>query len=164
MPDRFTETQRLGQNPIVRVIMYVEPVLLGLIFLVVGLSSGPGAWLTLLLAWGACAVALPALISRLTMTTLVTDQHLFVRWSWFFRKRVELHAVTLAEPARYDPISQAGGWGIKHSRKLGLVLNVFGDRGVAITAGDKRYMIGSQRPDELAEAILEGAIESSAQR
>ncbi len=164
MPDRFTETQRLGQNRLVRVIMIFEPVFLGLIFLVLGLSAGRGAWLTLLLAWGALAIALPAMISRMTMTTRVTDGRLVVRWSWFYRKRIPLRDIAEAEPIRYDPISQAGGWGIKYSRKLGLVLNVFGDRGVKVSTGAKRYMVGSQRPDELAEAILEGAIATSPSR
>jgi hypothetical protein len=144
--------------------MFAEPVFIGLIFLVIGRSAGRGAWLPLLLAWGAMGVALPVLLSRLTMTTAVTDQHLAIRWSRFYRKQIPLHAITDAEPIRYDPISMAGGWGIKYSRKLGLVLNVYGDRGVKVSAGDKRYLIGSQKPDELAEAALQGAIESSPAR
>ena len=155
---RFDETQRLGQNRLVRIIMVIEPVFLGLIFLALGMRVPGASWPGLLGAWVGCALVLPLLLSRLTMRTLVTDDQLLVRWAGVFTFRVELARVETAQPVRYDPISEAGGWGIKHSRKHGRVCNVFGDRGVALVAGERRMLVGTQRPDELAAAILEGAI------
>lgn len=161
-PARFEETQRLGQNRLVRIIMIIEPVFLGLVFLVIGLGPARSSWPTLLAAWVFCALVLPLIMTRLSMTTLVTDVELLVRWTRLFRLRIELSEVETAEPVRYNPIADAGGWGVKLSRKFGHVYNVFGDRGVAVVAGKKRALVGSQRPDELAEAILRGAIESDA--
>ncbi|MFI4898312.1 MAG: hypothetical protein ACIARR_10855 [Phycisphaerales bacterium JB059] len=144
--------------------MYGEPVILGLIFLALGFSVGRAAWPTLALTWVGIGVVMPLTLSRINMQTRVTHEHLSVRWPWFHHTRIPLREIERAEPIRYDPLSQTGGWGVKHSRKLGRVLNVYGDRGVAIEAGEKRYLIGSQRPDELAEAVLVGAIASDDQR
>lgn len=161
-PARFEETQRLGQNRLVRAIMVIEPVFLGLIFLILGLGPARSSWPTLLAAWVGIALVMPLVVTRLTMRTLVTDDELLVRWTRLFRLRIALSEVETAEPVRYNPIADAGGWGVKLSRKYGRVYNVFGDRGVAVVAGKKRALVGSQRPDELAEAILRGAIESDA--
>lgn len=163
-PARFEETQRLGQNRLVRAIMVIEPVFLGLIFLVLGLGPARSSWPTLLVVWVAIALVMPLLLARLTMRTLVTDDELLVRWSPLCRFRLPLREVETAQPVRYDPIADAGGWGIKRNRKFGRIYNVYGDRGVAITARDTRALIGSQRPDELAQAILQGAIESDSHR
>lgn len=159
-PDRFSETQRLGQNPVVRVLVIAEPVFLGLMFLALGLSVARSAWQTLLLTWLGVAVVMPLLIARLTMRTRVTGDELIVSWSPIYTRRVRLSEIVEAEPIRYNAISQAGGWGIKFTKRMGLVLNVYGDRGVQIATERKRLMVGSQRADELAAAILQGAIES----
>ncbi len=156
---RFTETQRLAQNRLARVVLLCTSIITGLIFLAIGFTSPQPVWTTLIPAWVGIAVVMPAALTRLKMRTEVTDSELIVRWAPFYRKRIPLGDIELGEPVRYRPISDAGGWGIKHSRKFGLVLNVFGDRGVKVTAANKRLLIGSQRPDELASAILQGAVE-----
>jgi TATA-box binding protein (TBP) (component of TFIID and TFIIIB) len=51
-----------------------------------------------------------------------------------------------------------GGWGIKYGRK-GKAYNVSGNRGVQLVFKDgKQLLIGSQRAEELAEAISSIAI------
>ncbi len=57
------------------------------------------------------------------------------------------------EAVVYRPIREYGGWGIRYGKKT-KVYNVSGNQGVMLTlANGKRLLIGSLRPDELAEAI-----------
>ena len=162
--ERFRETQRLGQHRLIGVLVVAEPVFMGLIFLALALTVARSAWATLLAVWVGTGVVLPLLITRLRMTTVVARGTLVVRWIPVYVKRVPLADVQTAEPIRYDPIRDAGGWGVKRSRKHGLVLNVYGYHGVRLTyAGGRRLLVGSQRADELAAAILDGAIRAHEQ-
>ncbi len=159
--ERFRETQKLAGNRLFRVLMVAEPIFMGLTFLALGLTIARAAGGVLIVAWLGAGVILPAALSQLRMVTTVTGDELVVRWRPIHTARVRLAGVESATPVRYDPISEAGGWGIKRSKKYGLVLNVSGDRGVAIVAGERRLLVGTGRPDDLAEAVLEGAIDST---
>lgn len=162
--ERFRETQVLARNRLVRVLMLAEPLFLGLMFLALGLTVARSAWVTLLAAWLGAGVLLPLLVTRMRMITVVTDDALLVRWIPFYARRVALARVESAAPIRYEPIRDAGGWGIKRSRRHGLVLNVYGHEGVRVVADGRPMLIGSQRPEELAIALLEGAVRVGATR
>ncbi|HUT30209.1 MAG TPA: DUF6141 family protein [Sedimentisphaerales bacterium] len=55
---------------------------------------------------------------------------------------------------QYRPIREYGGWGIRCGLKGGRAYNVKGNRGVQLVLDDgRRLLIGSQKPDQLAEAI-----------
>jgi len=56
----------------------------------------------------------------------------------------------------YRPIREYGGWGIRYGfrKRSGKAYNMSGNKGVQlIFKNGKRLLIGSQKPDELAEAI-----------
>ena len=54
----------------------------------------------------------------------------------------------------YKPIREYGGWGIRCSLKKGRAYNVSGNKGVQLVLKNgKQLLIGSQRADELEEAI-----------
>jgi len=56
----------------------------------------------------------------------------------------------------YRPIREYGGWGVKYGR-AGKAYNVSGNRGVQLKLSTGNgLLIGSQRPEELAQAIQEG--------
>jgi hypothetical protein len=51
-------------------------------------------------------------------------------------------------------VREYGGWGIKGWSFKSVAYNISGDRGVQLTLRDgRRIMLGSRRPDELAQAI-----------
>jgi len=55
---------------------------------------------------------------------------------------------------QYRPILDYGGWGIRAGRDGERVLNARGDRGVRLELADgSSLLIGSQRPEELAETL-----------
>ena len=104
----------------------------------------------------------PALIvvGLLRMTTEVTPTGIVVWFGWIptYRRIVALDGIVRVEVVTYRPVRDYGGWGIRGN--LGddeRVLNARGDRGVRIHLADgSRLLIGSQRPAELANAIMGG--------
>ena len=92
-----------------------------------------------------------------TCTTEVRTGGLYVRLfplhlSW---RTIDLAAVVRCEAVTYRPIREYGGWGIRRTWSGdGWAYNVSGNRGVRIDYADGTHLlIGSQRPEELAQAI-----------
>jgi uncharacterized membrane protein len=95
------------------------------------------------------------LFATLRLVTEVRSDGLYIR---FFPVHLSFHRIPLEdltqfEARTYGPIREYGGWGIKGGRE-NRAYNVSGDRGVRLDYADGRHiLIGSQRADELAEAI-----------
>jgi hypothetical protein len=91
----------------------------------------------------------------LRLETEVRSDGLFVR---FFPlhlsyKRIPLEDVEKIEARTYSPILHYGGWGIRWGIH-GKAYNVSGNRGVRLDFSNGRHLlIGSERCEELAEAI-----------
>jgi hypothetical protein len=104
------------------------------------------------------AVSAPFLlvVAILQMTTEVTATEVRVWFGWVpvYRRSVPISAIRSFEVVRYRPILDHYGWGIGSGRDGERVLTARGDRGVRIELNDgTRLLIGSQRPEELAETI-----------
>ncbi len=97
-----------------------------------------------------------ALGNLLYMRTTLSDEALTVSFGWLFslyRRTIPLRDIAFAEAVRYNPLAEFGGWGIRGTGDS-QALNARGDRGVRIRLRDgRRLLIGSQRAEELAEAI-----------
>jgi hypothetical protein len=118
-------------------------------------SYGPvetGARLTI----GAASLAL--LLSALafsSLTVVIRDGHL----AWWFGPGVVRKTVPLSTIAAVEPTTTAliDGWGI-HATARGWLYNVAGRGAVLVTQADgKRFLIGSDEPDRLAQAIRSAA-------
>jgi hypothetical protein len=92
----------------------------------------------------------------LKLETEVRPDGLYVRYFPFhihFRKftpddLIEYYA------RQYKPIREYGGWGVRCSFRKGKAYNVSGNKGVQLVfKNGKRLLIGSQRAEELEEAI-----------
>jgi hypothetical protein len=71
-------------------------------------------------------------------------------------KRLPLADIQSARAVVYRPILDYTGWGIRIGPK-GWAYNAYGNRGVCIVRKNgKRFLLGSQRADELAKAIQSG--------
>lgn len=100
--------------------------------------------------------AVLALLTMLKLTVTIDDQHLHVRFWPLMSKDIPLADIAQFETRTYRPILEYGGWGLRYSWK-GTAYNVSGNRGVQLVlANGKRILIGSQRPEELADAIARG--------
>jgi len=113
------------------------------------------------------AVVLPglaivlAVLTQLVMYTHVDSARLEARFGLitFFSVSVPLSDIEDSRVVEYRPIADAGGWGMRYGRFEGEACtfwNARGNQGVYIVTEHKRYLIGSQRPDELLAAIKQG--------
>ena len=96
--------------------------------------------------------------ARLITVKLVTDVtgcelRVGLKGLWK-RRRVPLEHIRAAKAIAYDPISEYGGYGIR-SGPRGAAYIARGNRAVQLELQDgHKMLVGSQRPEELARAIL----------
>jgi hypothetical protein len=95
-----------------------------------------------------------ALFWLLKLAVRVDSGCLHVRFWPFVNRHIPLEDIASWEARTYRPILEYGGWGIRYTFRSGKAYNVSGDEGVQLVfANGKRLLIGSQRADELADAI-----------
>jgi hypothetical protein len=100
-------------------------------------------------------IAFPVLFLVGNLTVEVRGDGLYYRFFPFHWSSHRISAETLAkyEVQTYRPIRDYGGWGIRYGRS-GKAYNVSGNRGVMLELSDgSRLLIGSQKPEELVNAI-----------
>jgi hypothetical protein len=101
------------------------------------------------------SLGLIALMFSLRLVTEVRDDGLYVRFVPFHFSFIHITPEELAsrEAITYSPLWDYGGWGIRYGRN-GKAYNVSGNRGVQLTyRNGKKLLIGSQRPEELVQAL-----------
>jgi hypothetical protein len=101
-------------------------------------------------------IAIAVLFSLLKLETEVRTDGLYIRFFPFHVQFKKFTAEDLSEhyARTYRPILEYGGWGIRCGWRGGRAYNVSGNKGVQLVLKDgKRLLIGSQRADELAEAL-----------
>lgn len=100
-------------------------------------------------------VGLLWLLISTKLTVIVKDNYLTIRFYPFLSREFDLAEIEHYKPVTYNPIMEYGGWGIRISIKgRGMAYNVSGNRGVdIILKNGKRFLIGSQKPEELVQAI-----------
>jgi hypothetical protein len=100
-------------------------------------------------------LAFPVLFLVANLTVEVRSDGLYYRFfpfHWSFR-RISAETLSKHEVHKYRPIRDYGGWGIRYGRS-GKAYNVSGNRGVMLELSDgSRLLIGSQKPEDLANAI-----------
>ncbi len=89
--------------------------------------------------------------------TEVRNDGIYICYFPFHRS---FHTISFKEIRRYEvrtyrPIMEYGGWGIRYGTK-GKAYNVSGNRGLQLELSNgKQLLIGSQRVEELLQAIQE---------
>jgi len=97
----------------------------------------------------------PVFFYIVNLTTEVRDDGLYYR---FFPlhltfRRISWEDIKSCEARTYSPLREYGGWGIRWGAK-GKAYNIAGNRGVQFELSNgARILIGSQRSEELAEAM-----------
>ncbi|WP_187261704.1 DUF6141 family protein [Pontibacter beigongshangensis] len=102
-------------------------------------------------------VGLPFFFYKMRLVTEVYPGYIRLRFFPFHLKAVEipLHLVRDYERVTYNAIRDYGGWGIRWGLR-GKAYNMSGSRGVQLYFYNRKpLLIGSQKPEELFEAIRE---------
>jgi hypothetical protein len=100
-------------------------------------------------------VGVAALMYSLTLRVQLDGDTLRVRFRPLASRDIPLGEIARWEARTYRPLLEYGGWGIRCGWK-GMAYNVSGNRGVQLElTNGKRILIGSQRADELADAITQ---------
>jgi hypothetical protein len=119
-----------------------------------GSRPSPNALLAILII---AYVLFAAWFLSLKLVTEVRDRELYAKFVWLFgaEERIPVAQIRRAAAVTYHPARDYGGWGVRAGRK-GMAYNVSGNRGVELELSDGRHLlIGSQRAEELAQAIEE---------
>ncbi len=105
--------------------------------------------------WFIFGIGLPALFFFSQLVTEVRNDGIYIRFSPFHRtfRKIAFTEMKQFEMRTYRSFREYGGHGIRYGSK-GKAYNVSGDRGVQIELlNGKRLLIGSQRAEELVQAI-----------
>jgi hypothetical protein len=108
---------------------------------------------TLSLIFGA-VLLLVIWLYTLKLVTEVDDLEIRTQFVPMWRTRhIPFGEINEAQAVTYHPLLDYGGWGIRMGAN-GWAYNVSGNRGVRILyRGGRTFLIGSQRAEELAQAI-----------
>lgn len=117
-----------------------------------GEHPGPD-WLLWLLTIFLC-LCVPALLLILRLTVTVGDEDVHIRYYPFVNRRIPFSDIRAFRARRYQPIREFGGWGIRSGLGKKSAYNAKGNLGVELYLADtSSIMLGSQRHEELAEAL-----------
>ena len=100
-------------------------------------------------------LGLPFFMHKTNLTTEVREDGLYFRFFPFHLsfRRIAFEEIKEFEACTYSPLRDYGGWGIRYGRK-GQAYNISGNRGVQLElSSGKHLLIGSQKPEELAETL-----------
>jgi hypothetical protein len=155
----YRETQHFRQLWLWALVLFISLLsLYGLvqqIFLGIPFGSNPAPDTVLVIIAVIFGLMLPIFLYKTNLTTEVRNDGLYIR---FFPFHLSFHRIAPEdikefEARTYRPLRDYGGWGIRYGRE-GKAYNVSGNRGVQLVLFDgKQLLIGSQRPDELTEAL-----------
>ncbi|MBX6762641.1 MAG: hypothetical protein IRY88_03050 [Rubrobacteraceae bacterium] len=105
------------------------------------------------LAEGISCAAAASFLATVRLDVRVGPGMLEIEFWPFVRRRIPSREIVSWQAVGYRPLVGWGGWGIRW-RPGGWAYTVFGDRGVRVRlAGGREVLVGSRRPEELAEAI-----------
>ena len=102
------------------------------------------------------SIVVALFFGTLKLQTEVRPDGLYVRFFPFhvYFKRFTAKDLSEYYARQYRPVLEYGGWGIRYGFKQGRAYNVSGNKGVQLVfKNGKRLLIGSQRAEELEEAI-----------
>ena len=144
----FRESQSMRSQWLWTIILGVEMFSFVILFLALGIK-------TPILIMIFPALGLNLFLYFMKLVTEVRKEGIYLRFIPFHFKWVKIDYTDIKqfESIKYNPMRDYGGWGIKWGPK-GKAYNISGNLGVKLMLNDgKRIMIGSQRPDQMVEAI-----------
>lgn len=156
----FSETQRIARVWWITAIVVFGAVAAWVVFVVQvlmhhRLGQHPASNVSVVLLWIMLGVVAPQVLLICGLTTVVRRDDVLVSYPPFASRTIPIREIVRAEAVTYRPFGDYWGWGVRGRRK-DLCYTVRGNQGVRLFLTDeRRLLLGSQRPKELAAAIAE---------
>lgn len=118
-------------------------------------GSNPAPDAVLVIIWFLIGIILPVFFFTLRLHTAVYNDRIVLRFTPFriYSREIGIDDIVSFQNRVYRPLKEYGGWGIRIGFKKRAV-SMSGNRGVELVLKNgRKFMIGSQRPDELYDAI-----------
>ncbi len=104
--------------------------------------------------WVLLGLVFPAFLCSLRLRIDVSPATVIVRYRPIWVKRFSTAEIADAEPVKFHPLIEWGGWGIRWRPNHGWAYTLSGNTGVRLTFHDgRRVLLGTRDPDSLADAI-----------
>lgn len=117
-------------------------------------TRGTAADIFTVILWLLFGLAFPIFVAMIKLETTVTPDQVTARFYPLLTRSFPARSIAFVGARDYKPLREYGGWGIRHSPRSGRAYNMSGSRGAQMALKDDTLvLIGSQRADELAEAI-----------
>jgi len=131
-------------------VSFVQQIVLGRPF-----GTNPGPDWVVWLVWLGFGIAFPLFFWHLRLVVEVSPKALLIRYVPLMRRSIPLSEIVRVTARQYNPLLEAGGWGIRGGGRGRIVYSISGDQCVELELADGRIVVvGSQRAAELAEAIV----------
>lgn len=102
--------------------------------------------------WLIFGIVFPLFLFSVHLVIEVRPDELYLNLFPLRSRHISLHTIQSAEVQTYRPLRDYGGWGWRYNFKKGVVYSM--NRGVyVILQNGEKIMLGSQHPDDLAQAI-----------
>jgi hypothetical protein len=129
--------------------LFVAQVVLG-----TSIGDNPPSNIVALAIWLVFGIGLPLSTYYAKLITDVQTDGVFVRFFPLYSRIIALGDIVTYEARQYRPLVEYGGWGIRIGRHKKRAYTMGGNKGVELELTDGTLLlIGSQRPEELANAI-----------
>jgi hypothetical protein len=116
-------------------------------------GTNPGPDWMIFLTWILIGIGLPLFFLFVKLVVNVSGDSVKIYFRPLTRRIIPLDQIANFKARTYSPLGEYGGWGLRGLGK-NRAYNISGNRGVELVLKDGRIvMIGSQRAEELAQAI-----------
>ena len=130
---------------------FINQVVLGRV-----IGSQPASNAVIVILWILAGVALPSFFLIVKLEVTVFTDRVDIRFYPMLKRSYAAAQILDSFPRVYRPMIEYGGWGVRWSPLNGWAYNTGGKAGVQLILADgRKLLIGSQRADELGEAIGE---------
>ncbi|GMV94269.1 MAG: hypothetical protein AMXMBFR82_40470 [Candidatus Hydrogenedentota bacterium] len=154
----YEETQRFALW--VYILMFV--MVFGTLAVMVGVGKDPGNPESEPIPTGIVGLTMAGLLlvcNLMVLRVRVREEDIYVSLGVLFPmmwRRVRIASIQNQRVVKYNPLRNAGGWGMRmgmFESKPTTFFNARGDRGVLLEMDTRPILVGSQNPEPLAEAI-----------
>jgi hypothetical protein len=131
---------------------FVQQIVLGQPF-----GTNPAPDWVMWLIWLTFGFGFPVFFHTLRLVVEVGHDRIRIRYVPLLTRTISFEEIESHAVRTYKPIRECGGWGIRWWGRQRRAYSVSGDQGVELKLhSGERVMVGSQKPEQLAQALAVG--------